>query len=310
LFNVAALDFDYDAAASSPVRWIAFLNELFGADFESIESLQEWFGYALVADTSQQKILLMVGPRRSGKGTIARVLTRLVGAANVAGPTVSSLGGNFGLQPLLGKSLAIVSDARFAGENIGTIVERLLCISGEDAVTIDRKFATSVTMKLPTRFVFLTNELPRFNDASTALAGRFLVLRLTRSFYGSENISLTDQLLEELPGILLWALDGWRRLRDQGRFTEPESSRTAIQDLEDLASPVSAFVRDRCVLGPEHRVPVPEIYVAWQAWCAQDGRTSATTRQTFGRDLQAAVPSIQRRQGTDGTRFYAGIRLA
>lgn len=56
-------------------------------------------------------MLLIVGPKRSGKGTIARVLTRLIGNGNVSGPTTSSLAGPFGLQPLIGKTLAIVSDA-------------------------------------------------------------------------------------------------------------------------------------------------------------------------------------------------------
>lgn len=73
--------------------------------------LRTWFGYCLTGDTSQQKMLLIVGPKRSGKGTIARVLTRLIGNGNVSGPTTSSLAGPFGLQPLIGKTLAIVSDA-------------------------------------------------------------------------------------------------------------------------------------------------------------------------------------------------------
>ena len=34
--------------------------------------LQDWFGYALAPDTSQQKIFMVVGPRRGGKGTIGR----------------------------------------------------------------------------------------------------------------------------------------------------------------------------------------------------------------------------------------------
>lgn len=309
LFTINALDFDYDPDPEPPERWIKFLEQLFGDDLESVELLQEWMGYCLTGDTSQQKMLLLVGPRRSGKGTIGRILTRLVGAANVVGPTTSSLAGNFGLQPLIEKSLAIVSDARFGGENVGTVVERLLCISGEDTLTIDRKFLGSVSMKLATRFMFLTNELPRLNDASTALAGRFLVLRLTNSFYGNEDVTLTDQLVAELPGILLWAIEGWKRLKKRGHFVQPKSAEEAIRDLEDLASPVSAFVRERCVVGPGHRAWIDDLYKAWQAWCEQDGRTIVTHKQTFGRDLTAAVPGILRRRGTGMASFYEGIGL-
>lgn len=309
LFTINALDFDYDPNPDAPERWIKFLEQLFDDDLESVELLQEFMGYCLTTDTSQQKMLLLVGPRRSGKGTIGRVLTRLVGAANVVGPTTSSLAGHFGLQPLIEKSLAIVSDARFSGENVATVVERLLSISGEDTLTIDRKFLGSVSMKLPTRFMILTNELPRLNDASTALAGRFLVLRLTKSFYDNEDVTLTDQLVRELPGILLWAIDGWKRLKKRGRFVQPKSAEEAIRDLEDLASPVSAFVRECCTVGPGHRAFVDELFKAWQGWCEQDGRTVVTHKQSFGRDLTAAVPGIKRRRGTGLESFYEGIGL-
>jgi len=236
-------------------------------------------------------------------------MRHLVGYGNVVGPTTSGLAGNFGLQPLIDKSLAIVSDARFSGENISIVVERLLCISGEDALTIDRKFLGSVSMKLPTRFMFLTNELPRLHDASTALAGRFLVLRLTNSFYGKEDTTLTEQLIAELPGILLWAIEGWKRLKARGHFLQPESAMDAIRDLEDLASPVNAFVRERCIVGAGHRAWIDELYKAWQTWCEQDGRTVVTHKQTFGRDLGAAVPGILRRRGTGMASFYEGIGL-
>jgi putative DNA primase/helicase len=307
LFTTNALDFDFDPSAAVPAQWLAFLQQLWDGDDEAIQLLQEWFGYCLTADTSQQKMLLLVGPKRSGKGTIGRVLQRLVGAANVAGPTTRSLAGSFGLQPLIGKSLAIVSDARFSGEDVLTVVERLLCISGEDALTIDRKHIGSVTMKLPTRFIFLTNELPRFTDASAALAGRFMILRLAQSFYGREDPTLTQRLLAELPGILLWALQGWQRLRERCRFVQPQSVADAIRDLEDLSSPVGAFVRERCVIGAGMRAYVHELYEGWKSWCDQQGRNLVTTRQTFGRDLVAAVPGIVSRQSTGGYRFYEGI---
>ena len=307
-FTTSALDFDPDLSAPSPMAWLAFLHQLFQGDLESLDLLQEWFGYCLICDTSLQKMLLMVGPRRSGKGTIARVLTRLIGTTNVCGPTTSSLAGPFGLQPLIGKTLAIVSDARFHGENIATVVERLLCISGEDSLTIDRKFLGSVTMKLATRFMFLTNEFPRLHDASGALAGRFVILRLTESFFGREDTGLTHRLYGELPGILNWSIEGWRRLRDRGHFVMPSSVSDVVEEIEDLSSPVSAFVRDECIVGAGHCVLVDTLYDAWKAWCNAEGRQSVSTKQTFGRDLSAAVSGVMRRRSTE-VPFYEGIAL-
>ncbi len=308
LFTVNALDFDYDPGPEPPEQWIRFLEQLFGDDLASVELLQEWMGYCLTSDTSQQKMLLVVGPRRSGKGTMGRILTRLAGAGNVIGPTTSSLAGQFGLQPLLNKSLAIVSDARFSGDKVALVAERLLCISGEDTITVDRKHLPSVTVKLPTRFIFLTNEVPQLPDASAALAGRFLILRLTESFYGREDPTLTERLCQELPGILRWAIDGWRRLRERGRFEQPSGSADLVHQMEELGSPMRAFVRECCVVAPARRVSTSRLYAAWQRWCRRDGGT-ATTAQAFGRDLAAAFPSVKPRRGTRQERFYEGIDL-
>lgn len=308
-FAINALDYDPDPSAKPPESWLEFLGQIFGDDTQAWDLLQDWMGYCLTGDTSQHKMLLLVGPKRSGKGTIARVLTRLVGQGNVCGPTTSSLAGAFGLQPLIGKSLAIVSDARFSGENIQTVIERLLCISGEDTLTIDRKHMTSVTMKLPTRFVFLTNELPRLTDSSGALAGRFMMLRLTESFYGREDKTLTQRLLDELPGILNWAIEGWKRLNQRGHFVQPTSADDAMRDMEDLSSPVGAFVREQCIVGAGQRIWVDDLYAAWKSWCDQEGRSSVTTKQTFGRDLLAAVPGISCRRNLNLGRFYEGISL-
>ena len=103
-----AVPFAYDPAAPPPRRWLEFLEELWSGDPESQETLQEEFGYVVSGDTSLQKIFLLVGPKRSGKGAIARVLTSMMGTHNVAGPTLASLSTNFGLSPLIGKPIAIV----------------------------------------------------------------------------------------------------------------------------------------------------------------------------------------------------------
>jgi len=312
-FTPTVAPFGFDPAAPAPREWLQFLAELWPDDPQSIEALQQWFGYLLTPDTRQQKILFLLGPRRGGKGTIARVLRELVGPANVAGPTLGSLSTNFGLSPLLGKSVALVSDARLSGRSDSAVItERLLSISGEDALTIDRKHRDPLTVKLNARFVILSNELPRLGDASGALAGRLILLRLTRSWYGKEDPHLFDRLKDELPGILLWAVEGWRRLRNRGRFLQPTSAARLVEDMEDLSSPVGAFVRDRCFVNPGERIEVSDLYREWRAWCDLHGRREPGTEETFGRDLRAAVSSIDKtrpRTSEGRLHFYVGIRI-
>jgi putative DNA primase/helicase len=313
LFATSALDYAFDIGASCPTRWLGFLAQLWPDDPDSIATLQEWFGYLLTPDTRLQKMLLLIGPKRSGKGTIARIMQAVIGEGNVCGPTLSSLATNFGLWPLLGNTAAIISDARLSGRSDQAVItERLLSISGEDAQTIDRKNLKPVTTKLQTRFTIISNEIPRLNDSSGAFAARFVVLRLSESFYGREDTKLTEILLEERSGILLWAIEGWRRLRDRGHFLQPQSGADVREVMDDLSSPMLAFIRECCVIGDSNIVRVSELYAAWQEWCRASGRDTTTTEQTFGRDLLAAVPRLRKTQPRDGYsryRAYQGIGL-
>ena len=72
-FCTVSVPFDYDANAPKPRRWLNFLDELRPDEPEATDALGEWCGYVISGRLDLQKILLMVGPTRGGKGVIARI---------------------------------------------------------------------------------------------------------------------------------------------------------------------------------------------------------------------------------------------
>ena len=273
--------------------------------------LQDWMGYTLTPDTSLQKILLCIGPPRSGKGTVYRIQADLLGSNSVAGPNMTSLGKDFGLQGLITKMLAVISDARIGQRTDKTaVVERLLSISGEDAISVQRKFLVDWFGSLPTRLQILTNELPALTEGSGALANRYIILIFLRSFLGREDPMLTDKLRTELQGILNWAIVGYRRLRDRGHFVQPANARELIEQIEMLGAPVKAFLRDRCVVGPGNEVAVNLLWQEFQNWCVHTNRKEAGTKDWFGRNLHSAAPGLKTvRRGSKGGQVptYEGV---
>jgi putative DNA primase/helicase len=314
-FTTNCLAVDYDPKPPKPKRFRQFLEELWptgkdgNRDEEAELTLLEIMGYLLTSDTRQQKIFLIVGPARAGKGTIVFLLEHLLGEDNMTYQTLNSLTGDFGRWPLIDKKLCVTTDARLesGGKAAGSITEHLLSISGGDSQTINRKNQEFWNGKLAVRFLITTNELPTIRDASGLIASRFILLKLTVSFLDKEDLTLQSTLVPELPGILNLALDGLDRLRGRGHFNMPKSSRESIRELEDLASPVRAFVREWCGTDPSWDVAVKELYDAYKTWADETGN-KASPRHVFGKALRSLIPTL-RTTGNGSKRKYVGIDL-
>jgi putative DNA primase/helicase len=82
--------------------------------------------------------------------------------------------------------------------------------------------------------------------------------------------------------------------------------------MQDLGSPISAFLRDRCVLEAQASVAVAVIYEAWRYWCQEHGRDAVGDEPSLGGDLHAAIPGLAKsrfREGGTRVAHYRGIRL-
>ena len=315
-FNVSALDFAYDADAQCP-NWLSFLTDAFGVvepdgtgtewdpeyedfrentrstpDEQKNQALQEWFGLCLTCRMQYHKMLGIIGPKRSGKSTIARILTALLGSDTIATPTLSGLADSFGLQPLLDKKLVIFGDACMDKDpvNAARVVEILKTISGEDAIDVNRKYKAPLPgVRLYCRIMMLANSLQRLTDPTGTISDRFIFLETTQSFYGKEDHTLNQRLMNELPGILNWALAGWFCLKKRGYLFEPDSSVRVRTESRQIGSNVIAFKEKACRVGSELYTRPKDLYEAFCTWCEHDG-SRPMKQGIFKREFQDAFP--------------------
>lgn len=310
LFNLAASPYAYDPRAPRPDAWLAALGAQWGDDPSSIAALQEILGYLLSGRTDLHKAFLLQGPPRSLKGTILRVAENLVGPENVGATSPTSLCGEFGLESLEGKSVAVMGDADFPRKS-SRVVELVKSISGGDVVPVNRKGKKVVTARLPLRFLIAANDLLSVVDASGAFLSRLVVLVTTQSFLGREDPSLGARIDAEGAAILLWSLDGLTRLGEQRRFTVPISGAEHIREMRHASSPVAAFVEERCVLGPDCSADKLGLLNAYRDWCVERGRTPGSD-SALARNLYAAFPTVassRPRVGEAREYRFVGIRL-
>lgn len=323
--STVCLPYDFDPAAKCP-RWEAFLDQVFEGDQDRTKLLQEWFGYCLMHDTSQHKLMVLTGVPRSGKGTTMRVLEALVGAENSAGYNLHSLADKFGLRKLVGKLVAFVGEVNLANSRDKyRILETLNAIVGEDKVDVEEKFKPEgMSQKLPVRFVIACNDMPNFVDPSGALAARLLLLNYAVSHEGREDRSLEKKLVAEISGISNWALAGYVRLRKNGTFTLPAKSHLLVNDFRRENSDAYAFMQD-CLVVESHLNPgnlggirftdkpvsitSKKLEDSYLGWCS-DNNIDNPSMKWLCRNLKTILPKLreERRQvGGKRERIYHGI---
>lgn len=298
-FSTYSLDyrfpFDrYEGPVEAPpiLKW--FLESTHGDDPETQACLREIAGYILTSSNRFQKLFMLIGSKRSGKGTWLRIFEHMIGIRNTSFPTFSSLAAvPFGKQQLLDKTLAVMGDARLSGRtDVSSVVETILSITGNDPQTVQRKNISDVTKRLSCRFVITSNELPRFTDMSGALLSRALIIRFSESFEGREDFDLESKLIPEIPAITRWAIDGWVSLHKRGRFLQPASGQKLLDELRKITSPVLHFVDSQMDQGPDWSEDSDRLYQVYRDWCTKQGREGISSKTIFERDLMAACPKL------------------
>jgi P4 family phage/plasmid primase-like protien len=264
LFSYTGFDFDYDRNATCSL-WLKTVSDYWenrpdGSPAAEALLLQEIFGYLLLPATDLQKIFLLIGSGRNGKGVIVKILIWLLGQSNVFSLSMHDLGARYSRRGFIGKRLAVIAEGSFGGRDdviAGTTF--LKTVSGEDEITIKHRNGPPWIGTLPTRIMISANNNPGFVDASPALGMRIVSLQFTRAFTDAEqDHDLANKLKEELPGILVWAIAGLSRLRRAGQFTLPPSSVELTERIVRTASRgVLQFLEDSCDLGDNDVVRAP-----------------------------------------------------
>ncbi|MCG3138653.1 MAG: hypothetical protein HJJLKODD_02520 [Phycisphaerae bacterium] len=304
-FSPTALNYEFNPQADCP-KWLAFLNKNLEADAERIGLLQEWFGYCLLPDTSQQKFIVFEGDGANGKSVACAVLTALLGAENVSHVPLEAFTQRFALNQTIGKLANVASEI---GE-LDKVGEGFLKqFTSGDRMMFDRKHIAPIEALPTARLVLATNNRPRFSDRTSGLWRRMIVLPWRIRIAEHERITGMDKSAywaDELPGIFGWAIVGLHRLRQQGRFTEPEICREALAEYRIECNPCGTFLSERYVTGAGYQ-SCGELYANYADWSRSNGY-HPLGEIAFGKEVRRTFPDVERKQiGPGKTWCYTGL---
>jgi P4 family phage/plasmid primase-like protien len=206
--------FDFDQSATCPT-FHQFLDEAFMGNKATIQLLKEIIGYTLYKGMPISTLFLLVGPDRISKSILLLVLTALHGAENVANIRLAKLAQGKSHGELFGKTVNIVNEYSFPQNmQIDTIIK----VTTGDSVTGRTPGEKPITFKPYAKHFVATNEIPDFGDNSYEMMRRTYQIRFPKAFRPEdEDLSLANKLIEELPGIFNWAIEGLQQLQQRDR---------------------------------------------------------------------------------------------
>ncbi|MBT7072521.1 MAG: hypothetical protein HN975_16710 [Anaerolineae bacterium] len=254
------LGYDYDPQADAEVwRYVLHSTIPDAADF-----LQEFAGYALTIDTSQEIAVWLYGPQGSGKSTILEGLTAMLGGRVTPLGLADIENSRFGLSSLQGKTLLVASEQPSIYMKASHVLNAI--ISGEQ-ITIERKFRDAYQYRPFAKVAWAMNELPRVPDSLNGLFRRVKVIKFPNLAEKDRDPQIKESVKNEGAGILNWALEGLQRLRKRGGFDIPGCVNQATGHFQRHNDIPSHFVEECCITGQDFTTQSSALYNAYKIWC-------------------------------------------
>jgi phage/plasmid-associated DNA primase len=209
-FSTVQLPMHYDPDARCP-GILAWLKETTQGDDAIIQVLRAYLKAIVQGDTQIQRILELIGPGGSGKGTYLRLAQALVGLENTMVTELKHLEtSRFELAGIRWKRLICVTDA----DRYGGPISNLKAITGGDMLRMEEKFIQGRQDRTADGLVLIAaNEEIQSSDYTSGLGRRRLTIYFThvpavpRDLLSIHGRTFHGAFVPELPGLLNWGLD-------------------------------------------------------------------------------------------------------
>lgn len=312
-YSLSKLPVKFDPLSECPA-FKKFLGEVLYS--EDIAVIQEWFGYCLHRGYPAQKAILFVGEGNNGKSTLISVLKGLLGTENISSVSLQELELNrFAKADLFCKLANLYADLPDAAlKGVGTFK----MLTGGDPIRGEKKFQSSFPFVNHAKLTFSCNVPPEIYEDTTAFFRRWIMIQFPHSFEGDKaDKDLLKKLTtpEELAGVLNWALEGLKRLRENGwTFSNSRSTDEIRLDYIRRSSPMKAFIMDALIMNPIGRVVKKRLFEAFVKYCEKN-KLPVVTDTTFFRNLPiyfAKNPLQESREEVElgkRERLFIGIEL-
>lgn len=315
-------EYEYNEKALG-FEWIKFLNDALEVrnpdgtvnkqeTDKQVLMAQEYCGYLFFnSNIGLQKILVLIGDGRNGKGIFAHVIQNMFNPKLTTALDLSKLKENFQAIHLKDAIVNISGDSKSSLMGSEEIIK---AISGGDRISDSYKGKDVITFETRCKLILSGNHDFVVKDTSDGLPERMLYLTFNNTYvedpenrietntkkYKKEDINLQKRLVaNEKPGVLNWMLRGYKRIKESRKFTLSETHKKRVDKFRDDNNSTRAFIKD--ILIPTVQTSNgfdqmefcvnDSLYSQYTSYCYESG-IKATSVRRFNTELYKALDNL------------------
>lgn len=293
-----------------------FMHETFKSDLPDEEEqqlalLQEIAGAIILGLMPRhQKAVLFFDPfGRAGKGTLERIITRLVPPSFTSAVSPFKWDSEYYLASLAGSRLNTVGEL---SDSKPIPAAPFKTVTGGDLLTGRHPTHRPFTFKNEAAHLFMSNHLIATNDHSEAFFTRWLIIEFPNSRLKTGapiDPGLAERIIQhELPGIALWALEGAKRLMKNGKFSPSIAHDRLMEKWRRITNSLEEFIHEDCELGSEFKERRSKFYESYKSWCIENGRRPFSKSKALERLAHNIGLGIHH-TSLDGYEIFRGVKL-
>lgn len=292
-----------DRKAGCPLFKKTLFDEIFRGRRDVADFWLRWMGYGMTGHATEQKILLLTGEGRNGKGVLMSIMSRIAGSYYTQPPMrlwLTQRGGGSGGpdedKAKLDGARLVVSDE--APKNAEFDEAALKEFSGQSPISTSRKNKPGFTFTPIGKLVLLMNVRPKIDSVGAAIWERIheiqfkehFLSRTSPRFVEGETFEVDPTraeaiLARELPGVLNMLLDAAAEWYEHGLGMIDDVA-SAVAEYQEETDALGPFLKVCCETGKNFEVEAGTLYVTYCRFQERNALGSPMSQTAFGRALK------------------------
>jgi putative DNA primase/helicase len=300
----------FDSEAKCPL-WRKSLRDMMAGNDDLISFLQRAVGYTATTSQAEGVIFFLYGFGANGKSTFLNIVRSLMGdlGTQATGETLlesnrSSSGPSSDIARLRGKRFVAISEID-DGKHLAEA--RVKSLTGGDAVTARLLHENEITFIPQITIWVATNHKPVVKNNDHAIWRRIVMIPFEVKFAKhQQDRRLEAKLMDELPGILNWLIEGFMEWNRIG-LSAPDSIERATGQYRSQMDMIGLWEAEKCIVDSKAEVLCSDAHASFSEW-AQDNYNVSYTKNRFGRMMTER--SYEKKKKPDMTYVGIGLRIS